>query len=275
MNYSIMRFPGSKAKMLPSISSYIDALLVNKKLFIDAFIGGGSITLYVANKYPELLLFANDKDYTIYSFWKIVGGSDFNKLQELLRMMAQPATIEQFYKLASAPIKTDIDAAYSAIFFNRTCFSGIVKRDINNKVISSPIGGKNQLSKYSVNCRYNYDKLKQKILLINKLLAGRFTISNLDVNDYISSLDKGSPIYLDPPYKNKGHQLYNIYMNLNEHEHLANLLQSKTNWVLQYDDCDEIRKFYSKNQIINLNARYSITGAKSNWINKNELIILP
>jgi len=56
---------------------------------------------------------------------------------------------------------------------------------------------------------------------------------------------------------------------------LAVLLYKQKNWVLSYDDCDEIRELHDFNEIIDLAARYCINGKKDKWNHKNELIILP
>lgn len=116
--------------------------------------------------------------------------------------------------------------------------------------------------------------MKKKILDCNKLLEGRTTVSNKDIIDCLSTHNNLSTIYLDPPYYNKGSALYSEFMVPSEHVRMASILQGRRNWVLSYDDCPEIRQLYSLNKIIDLSARYCITGKKDNWESKNELIIL-
>ncbi len=261
------RFPGSKNKLLPILSEHINKLLATNSQFTDVFVGGGSVLLDIAQKYPKIELFANDKDYWIYCFWKIVGGTDFNKLSQLLSLVAQPITLELFYKLRETKTNDEIECAYRALFFNRTTFSGIA--------YSGPIGGKEQKSKYTVDCRYNAKKLKEKIIVCNKLLAGRTTVENKDFSEYDPLIKTNIPAYLDPPYFVKGGSLYVENMDPVEHQKLSEILSKRSNWVLSYDDCTEIRNLYNKNQIIDLAARYCINGKKSSWENKNELIILP
>lgn len=265
MHISPFRYPGGKWKVLAIIMEYLSPLLDKHNSFIDVFVGGGSVLLEVASKYPKIALYANDKDYNVYSFWNIVAGCDSVKLQGLLDLMSQPVTLELFYKLRQTPPKNDIEAAYHAIFFNRTTFSGIA--------YSGPIGGKEQKSKYTVDCRYNFKKLKDKILKCNKILSNRTTVTNNDFS-FISQLSSVA-MYLDPPYYNKGDALYIEKMNNQQHKELSQLLQLKTDWVLSYDDCNEIRELYNKNQIIDLATRYCINGKKDNWEDKNELIIIP
>ena len=68
MNRSPMRYPGSKAKLMKALMPHIDIMMLNRGEFCDAFIGGGSVLLEVADKYPKIKLYANDKDKWIYSF---------------------------------------------------------------------------------------------------------------------------------------------------------------------------------------------------------------
>lgn len=267
MSINPFRYPGGKSKMLPILMEQIDKWMPDETAFTDAFVGGGSVTLEVATKYPKVDILLNDKDVWMYSFWDIVCGSSTDLLADLLSLIDQPVTLEQFYKLRAVKDPDKLQCAYNAIFFNRTTFSGILK--------SGPIGGKNQTSKYKVDCRYNAIKIKKKIKEINKLLSGRTFVDNKDINDYLTYRSNQGVIYLDPPYVKAGKSLYTEYMTLVEHEKMAQLLNAKSKWILSYDDAPEIRKLYSKNQIIDLSARYCINGKKNNWEHKNELIILP
>lgn len=260
------RYPGSKNKMLPILMEHIDQLMVNRNEFCDAFVGGGSVLLEVAKKYPKAELFANDKDVWISSFWDVVSAVDTNKLLELFDLVEARPTLELFYKLRETPATNIVERAYRAIFFNRTTFSGIAS--------SGPIGGKEQKSQYHVDCRYNVDKLKKKIRACRDLLMGRTKVSNVDFSSYDVLTQSNCPTYIDPPYFVKGDMLYSEKMNAIEHETLAKILETRANWVLSYDDCAKIRSLYSNKHVIDLSARYCINGKKDNWESKNELIIL-
>lgn len=264
MNKSLMRYPGSKAKMLPILMEHLSPLIKGK--FCDVFIGGGSVLLNVAEQYPKIELFCNDKDYTISSFWSIISSS-INQVNELLGLMETKPTVELFYQIKEEQPTDQIRAAYKAIFLNRCAFSGIAT--------SGPIGGKDQKSKYTVDCRYNFKKLKEKILYCHQLLSGRTQVTNKDFHDYNILKDKDITAYIDPPYFDKGSMLYPHSMNEQDHKDLSNILNQRDNWVLSYDDHQLIRDLYANHKIIDLAARYCINGKKSDWAKKNELIITP
>ncbi len=258
------RYPGGKSKLLPMLMDHISPLLDNEDSFCDAFIGGGSVLLTVAEKYPNIKLYANDKDYWISCFWDVVASEDKNQLSELLSMVNCQPTLDMFYNLRTDTSKDKLQCAFKALFFNRCTFSGILN--------SGPIGGKLQLSKYKIDCRYNVKSLQDKIIKANQLLAGRTVIENKDFSIYLPKIN--CPIYVDPPYFYKASGLYFKYMVNHEHTELFNILKSKSKWVLSYDDCSEIRDLYKDKTIIDLNARYCINGKKTQWNKKNELIIL-
>lgn len=267
MNISPFRYPGAKSKFLPKIFVHLEPILETSTSFIDVFTGGGSVLLSVASKYPKISLFSNDKDYWIYCFWKIVSDTDTSKLNNLISLLETKPTLDLFYKLRNESTTDEIQCAYKAIFFNRTAFSGILS--------SGPIGGKEQKSKYTIDCRFNFIKLKAIILNCNKLLAGRTIVTNCDFSNLDVFTKTNNAAYCDPPYYLAGKSLYVEYMNSLQHQQLRDLLSNRQNWVLSYDDCSEIRELYSQHKIIDLSTRYSIDGKKENWKNKNELIILP
>lgn len=260
------RYPGAKNKLLPVIMEHLDKILIGSNSFTDTFVGGGSVLLEVAKKYPNINLYANDKDYWIYCFWQVISDPNPAEYLKLLDLISTKPTLELFYKLREDKTTEKVACAYKAIFFNRTTFSGIF--------YSGPIGGKEQKSAYTVDCRYNASKLKNKIDKCRELLIGRLVMSNLHFSKY-DRLTNNEPMYLDPPYYIKGDSLYIEKMSKGDHFDLAVLLYKRENWVLSYDDCDDVRDLFQHHNIIDLSARYCINGKKDSWENKKEVIILP
>jgi len=257
----IFRYPGSKAKYVNTLRSYLKPLIDVEGKFTDAFVGGGSVLIDVALNFQEVKLHANDLNENIYSFWTYITTED--DISPLLRKLEIIPNVEMFYRLRSTKPETLLDKAFYAIFFNRTTFSGIDK--------ASPIGGREQKSKWSVSCRYNPIKLVASTLKLKKLLTGRLTTSCSSVETTHFS----GCVYYDPPYYVKGKQLYSVFMTNNQHLKLSSKLQNENNWVLSYDDCPEIRQMYSWATIENMKVRYSVRGEKEDWKETSELIISP
>jgi DNA adenine methylase len=261
---SPFRYPGGKNKYLPILMKYIEPILIGQDNFTDLFVGGGSVLLEVAKKYPNIKIYANDKNYWIYCFWKVISDTDDTFFHKLMNLIEFAPTLIRFNDLRQCSSLDEVKNAYKAIFFNRTTFSGILN--------SGPIGGKTQSSKYSINCRYNIKTLRKQLAECRELLVERTIVSNLNFADHLQ-LQTNNPIYLDPPYFKMGKYLYTEYMKNEEHLELYNFLKNRKNWVLSYDDCDEIRSMYTNFNIVDMQGAYSIVGKKTTWNKKNELII--
>lgn len=269
ISHSPFRFAGAKTKLIPALLTYLDPMLINSDTFVDAFVGGGSVALAVAQKYPDKKIIINDLDDWMFAAWKTI----VNDPTYLIEKLNIVPTIEMFNDISNTEPISELDKAFRAIFFNRCCFSGIVKRN-GNKVKSSPIGGQKQKSKYKINCRYNYKKIKEKIEACHHLLKDRTQVWNLDINELLVWKLENSTLYLDPPYYLKASELYNTFMRHEDHVNLFEKIKNMNNWVLSYDDHEVIRELYSNQKIFDTSVKYSITSGNKKWKEKNELIIL-
>lgn len=262
---AIFRYPGGKTKLLPQIIELLYPLINKTNSYYEAFVGGGSVLCKVANDFKDIKLYVNDKDITIYSFWKLFQNNKDNEFADFYKSIKQKPTVKLFNKIKSNGIpKGLIDRAYYSVFLNRTCFSGIIS--------SGPIGGYGQKSKYTIDCRYNAKRIIKECEELRILFNNRINVYNLDCLDFLD-ISKGA-IYLDPPYYIKGKQLYPTFMTEQEHINLANKLKEKNNWLLSYDICKEIDDLYNWSNKFSLNARYSIKDKKESWTNKKEYLIM-
>lgn len=264
-SFSPYRYPGGKSKYCNEILQKLSIYLDKNNNFVDVFVGGGSITLAVAEKYRYHNIYINDIDPWVYSFWKLIAKNDSKEIKELFNLIDIKPTIDYFNHLREKNPQNEIEQAYYSIFFNRTTFSGLG--------FNGPIGGKDQKSKYTIDCRYNSLKIKSNILECIKLLSGRTIVSNNHFSNFNTWSNTQYVSYLDPPYVEAGKQLYTYWMQKEEHILLSNILQVKNDWVLSYDDDELIRDLYKNNQIFNLSVKYSVDGKKTNLKNKNELLI--
>jgi len=73
-------------------------------------------------------------------------------------------------------------------------------------------------------------------------------------------LPEKSLIYLDPPYYVKGQGLYRNYYEHDDHVKIAKLLQGRRfgrQWVVSYDNVDEIRQMYKLSQALAYGLNYT------------------
>ena len=145
------------------------------------------------------------------------------------------------------------EIGFATFFLNRTNRSGILKGGV--------IGGVDQKGKYKINARYNTEDLIERIEKIAKYKK-QVTLYKEDAFDFIvgiaTDLEKKSLIYLDPPYYNKGSQLYRNFYTPEDHKQIINTVSSiKTPWVVTYDLCPEIEKLYQKESSVIFSLVYS------------------
>lgn len=232
------------------------------------------MALDCAGRYPNLKLQLADADFCMASFWQVVAEGSPEKLQRLEEMVYRTPTVETFQtlqperlKLVGQSCEDSVWAAYLAILFNRTAFSGIAS--------SGPIGGVGQKSKWTIDCRYNAQRLVESIRKVSGLLRDRTEVVWAGFDSFLPTLSPlDTLVYLDPPYFEKGDALYPAQMTPQAHEGLARILtQARYPWVLSYDDHPTIQELYRNCLTHPIDARYSIDGVKSAWKKTGELII--
>lgn len=266
---SIFRYPGGKTKLLKVIRPQIDLAIKNgAKKYHEPCVGGGAVVASVAKDYPGLPLCINDADQYMYLFWQIlVNGSD-NELKCLFELIRQTPTVEMFKQLRLTEPESYMDLAYQAIFFNRTTFSGIHN--------SGPYGGYAQDKQYKITDRYRPEQIIADIQQLRFLLRGRTTVFRLSVIDYMRFfVGKNDIAYIDPPYFEKGNSLYPTGMTHQEHQSLANVLQSKSNWLLSYDRCQAVAELYDFAARLLVPVKYSVTAGGTKRGTQFEYLILP
>jgi DNA adenine methylase len=265
-NLSPLRYPGGKTRACKIIENVIlqHFDITSFDTIISPFFGGGSFEFYMQNKYGVALK-VNDKFTPLYNFWKQV---KINKdiLCEGLREI-KSVSKEQFiaYRKTIMNLQDNIlQQAIQYFVINRCSFSG-----------STLSGG---FSEEASRKRFTQSS-------INKIEALDFTnieIYNEDfydfINTYIPALTEAQPskslLFLDPPYylESKS-KLYGNNGDLHEgfnHNLLFELLNSKKNWVLTYNNCEYIRNLYKDYTILDVHWSYGMNTTKAS----SEIIII-
>lgn len=277
---SIIRYPGSKAKLAPMIRQHMPEWMIGSVFqppanawFIEPFFGSGAAGLQLLEHVqPAIRVWINDIDYSMYAIWHAVM-HETRKLVEYVRGF-QP-TKERFYELKAADgSKTGCIArdAFHKIALHRMSVSGF------GAMAGGPIGGKSQGGAYTVGCRWTPASIEQAIYNAKETLI-RFSevrITNLHFRDVLSDAPSSSLVYLDPPYYVKGGQLYAHNMSHDEHVELATLLhKADADWRLSYDDCPAVRELYSWAEFQELEIRYTNAVTAKKRPKNRELLISP
>lgn len=265
---------------MPLLHDFLDPFLSVEGTFVDAFAGGGSASIFVAQKYPNHTIVMNDLDPWMSSFWSLIATGTEEEHVRLNRLLSIPPTIDLFWRLRGTEPVDKVERAYYAIFFNRTTFSGILH--------ASPIGGKAQSSKWDIACRYNIVRIEGGIVNLRVLFKDRLRVESKDFREIVRT--EAGVLYCDPPYYDQGPALYRSCFSPADHVDLCTELKRRSMWVLSYDDDPRIHELYKDfADIHKIDARYSCPGvkktkktmddgtenAKDGWSNKQELILVP
>ncbi|MGV3712849.1 DNA adenine methylase [Pseudolysinimonas sp.] len=267
---SPLRYPGAKSSLVPVIGEAIQRAVASRsirrvKLLIEPFAGGASTSLRLLSLGTVDRAILSDADPLVASFWQ-VAASDTSKL--IARMRDEYDTYvkkggdralarwDYWRKWQPTPGTTSstirFENAMKCLFLNRTTFSGI----LHGK--AGPIGGRAQTSEHWIGCRFHPDPLAERLSYVGHLYTtGR--IADVWCLDWATALDLVPTefadvsvdemlAYLDPPYIEKGPQLYNrafgrsstadeCWHGTMDHEELAGALRTQIpyRWILSYD----------------------------------------
>jgi len=287
---SFFRYPGGKSKLKDRIVCKLNEISSDDTLeYREPFFGGGSIGLSFFEKRPNLdKIWINDFDLGISSLWTTL----FNRpdLLKLCVQKFQPSVLMfDKYKeeLTATPLpKLTSEEEIANFGFAKLAIHQISYSGLGTKS-GGPLGGRDQKSKYKIDCRWSPDYICKKIDALHqrfsKLSVRNDICTNLDFSDIINDTSHDAIIYLDPPYFEKGNDLYQHGFTEKNHTQLADCLKNtKHRWLLSYDDCPEIRKYYDWANIEEISeVNYSITATKDKKTgerkstNKVELLISP
>lgn len=234
--------------------------------YIEPYAGGAGLALRLLfEEYAENIVI-NDLDPLVYAFWSIC----VEQPDALIKWIeSTPITVDNWKKskeiLKNPKDASSLELATSFFFLNRTNVSGVISAGI--------IGGVRQNGKYKIDARFNKRSLIKKIEKIGRF-SSRIEVRNDDgiklVQKYNRQIDD-TFLYLDPPYYEKGSQLYlNAYKDA-DHIKLSKFISKlSTPWLLSYDN---------QNFIINLYKAYNKRAYKLHYSasNKvgNEVLIFP
>lgn len=267
MLYSPLRYPGGKGKLAPFMGLMINKMNIKNGTYIEPFAGGAGVALMLLMEGYVDDIVINDYDKAIYSVWRAIISEPENLVD---RILDTPINIDEWKKQKEIYVeqnkKYSLDLAFATFFLNRTNRSGILK--------GGPIGGFEQTGNYGIDARYNAEKLVERIRAVAKYKK-HVKVYNKEIVSFIESVlpnyGQNSMTYFDPPYFNKGPELYKNFFDKEDHAKIAQLILNGVpgNWIITYDDTPEIIELY-KQQCI---RRYDLNYSAANTGKSSEVIV--
>ncbi len=258
---SPLRYPGGKSKAVNSISKLIPKF----KEFREPFVGGGSVFVYLKQKFPSRIYWINDIYQNLYHFWNECNENPNKLIESILEFRSNYLDGKELHRFLLENIDSfdNIKKAAAFFIFNRITFSGTTES-----------GG---FSNAAFHKRFTESSI-ERVKALSKILLNT-KISNLDYEEVILADGNDVFLFLDPPYYSATKSaLYGKNGNLHkmfDHKRFANVMkQTKHKWLITYDDSEYIRKLFSFAHIKTWDLTYGMRNVnkKSNQLGK-ELFI--
>lgn len=256
---SPLRYPGGKGRLGPWLAGLMRHNRISGGWYVEPYAGGAGAAIYLLTQGYVDHIVINDLDPAVHAFWWAV----LNDTEHFLSLLEEtPVTMEYWYRQkevhADPDSFTPTEIGFATFFLNRTNRSGILKGGV--------IGGKNQDGPYPLHARFNKIDLAERIENVANL-ADHITLRNDDALTLLADIAKDLPsrslIYLDPPYYQKGSQLYRNHYQPEDHKQIADYVREMTTpWVVTYDNCPEIRDLYCDCQEVQFSLHYSTASAR-------------
>jgi len=242
---SPLRYPGGKSRAVETIAK----LIPDFDEFREPFLGGGSVFVYVKQRYPHKTFWVNDLYSELYKFWTMTQrdvNALIDKVYEWRKLYPVGKELFQFLNKNLTNFD-DLERAAAFFIFNRITFSG-----------TTLSGG---YSEGAFTGRFTESSIK-RLNDLAKIINGS-TITNYDYEELVKKEGENVFIFLDPPYYSATKSaLYGKNGNLHksfDHKRFAeNMKKCRHKWLITYDDSEYVRNLFSFANIIPWNLTYGM-----------------
>ena len=256
---SPLRYPGGKTKLYQFVRNIIQANNLLHETYIEPFAGGAGLAIKLLQSGDVRRIVINDYDPAIYAFWSSVlhRAGDFCEF-----IMNVPLTIDEwdFQKeiYENSDRYNEFELAKAVLFLNRSNISGVITGGV--------IGGREQTGSFRMDARFNREAICKKILDIASL-SGHIDLYQLDAMEFLGHDILGhyykTFINFDPPYVEKGGQLYKNSFTQEDHRRLRDCIANcRRKWIVTYDSCDYVAELYHRYRKSILNIYYSANSVR-------------
>ena len=245
-NISPLRYPGGKTRAVSILKEYIPS---GTKEICSPFFGGGSFELTCA--LDGYKIYGYDIFEPLVDFWD----SLLNNKEALVGEVKKYFPLEKsaFYNLQKEQMNLKDKIQRGAAFFvlNRSSFSGAT-------LSGGMSPGHPRFTESAIERLANFN-------------ISNFTVERKSFHDSIKQ-HKNCTLYLDPPYLIKN-TLYGHKGDTHrdfDHLGLLSLLKKRNNWILSYNNSEEIRELYADYVIEYPTWKYGMSNDKDS----KEVLIL-
>ena len=185
-----LRYPGGKSRACSKMDPYFPDLR-NYKEYREPFLGGGSVAIHIAKKYPSLDIWVNDLYNPLYNFWCILR-DESQELYEVLKGYKEDYGTPELARQLFNEMMIQINHEESEDFYRAVAFYIINKCSFSGLTESSSFSPQASVSNFSMR---GIEKLPEYSKIIKD-----WKITNVSYEQLLTD-DKECFTYLDPPYE--------------------------------------------------------------------------
>lgn len=254
MFYSPLRYPGGKGKLEPFMELLIRQTGHLGGTYVEPFAGGAGIALELLEKGIVSDIVINDLDKGIYSFWRAILTETDRFINNIRNVELSIDEWNRQREIIDDCSRYSYELGFATFYLNRTNRSGIIKGGV--------IGGIEQAGDWRMDARFNREALIERIVKIASR-KNHIHLYNKDVNsfiqNYLPKYQQNAFVYFDPPYFDKGKQLYLNFFSYDDHVRIERMINNQVNcdWVITYDDVQEIADIYQNHILKRFDLNYS------------------
>ena len=235
-----LRYPGGKSRACTKMDQYFPDLR-NYTEYREPFLGGGSVAIHIAKKYPHLKITVNDLYEPLYNFWiqlQQFGTELKDKLVEYKSLYPNPDKARGLFveskELVNDETIDSLDRAARFYIVNKCSFSGLTE--------SSSFSQQASISNFSLRG-------------IEKLPGYQEIITGWNINQYSyeylmrEDVHDGIFMYLDPPYDIKDN-LYgkkgSMHKRFDHDQFAIDCENSEIDMMVSYNSSQLVKDRFSK-----------------------------
>ena len=230
--YTPLRYPGGKRRLAHVVTRLLEANRMKDVQYVEPYAGGAAVGLALLFEEYASTIHLNDLSRSVYAFWHTV----LNDTADLCSRIRHVNVTMQEWRNQRAVYErrneADLsDLGFATLFLNRTNRSGIIRGGV--------IGGQNQTGAWPIDARFGKDELIIRIKKIGRY-ANRIKLYRQDALRFtthtIPKIGANAFIFFDPPYIEKGEDLYLNDYTIDDHRAMAGAISKvEQPWVVTYD----------------------------------------
>lgn len=258
--FSPLRYPGGKGKLAKFVADVVRLNGISDGLYVEPYAGGAAVAWELLLTGVVRRVAINDLSTPVHSFWSSVLDDTDALVRLIVDTPVDMANRDRLKRVFADAMNADpLELGFATFFLNRTNRSGILN--------GGAIGGREQTGKWKIDARYNKPELIARIERIAQARR-RITLSNLDAVQFLKEMapqwSGKTLVYLDPPYFDKGPDLYYNFYKHDDHAGVAAAVHSlhHLHWIVSYDDLPAIHALYEPASCLQYSIGYSARSRK-------------